>query len=133
MVMHIITACVVLHNLLHQKLGRGHFQPENIGLNLEGVWQGNHLPYWGENVTAAGKAQQSVFANYLRTKGAVPGQLDSILNVCTKNKIKSQWTISVFFIFFEIYCMFHVLFYMYLYTIVKNVQFIHIFWCQCIF
>ena len=47
MVMCAIMACVVLHNLLWTGYGRGHFPPENMGFNLDGILQGNDLPYQG--------------------------------------------------------------------------------------
>ena len=38
----VITACVILHNSLWMRFGCGQFQPENIGLKLDGVlWRNN--------------------------------------------------------------------------------------------
>ena len=46
-VMHVVVTCMILHNLLQTRSGGGHFQPENMGLNMDGGLQGNHLPYYG--------------------------------------------------------------------------------------
>ena len=73
-VMWIVTACVVLHNLLSIRLGRGQFQMKNMSLNLDDVLQGIQMP--GRNASEAAKVQQSVLADYFRNAGAVPWQMD---------------------------------------------------------
>ena len=35
-VVHVVTACVILRNMLNTRSVRGHFQPENTGLNVNG-------------------------------------------------------------------------------------------------
>ena len=39
-IMHIVKACVVLHDLLWQRSGRDQFQTENMGLDLDNVFAG---------------------------------------------------------------------------------------------
>ena len=47
-------------------------------MNMNGVLQGNHLPYQGRNSSEAAKAQQSVLADYFRNEGIVPWQKERI-------------------------------------------------------
>ena len=49
-VMCVIMACVILHNLLN-------FQSVNMSLNIECVLQGNHLTYEGQKPSEAAKVQ----------------------------------------------------------------------------
>ena len=69
--MWIVTACVVLHNLLRIRSGRGQLQAEIISLKLDNVLQVNQLPYGGRNLTEAAKPQCSVLEDYFRGDGAV--------------------------------------------------------------
>ena len=69
LVMHFVKVCVILHNLLWQRLGRLNSNQEH-----ENMLSGNHLPYLGRNPTEAAKAQRSVLADDFRNKGAVPWQ-----------------------------------------------------------
>ena len=73
-----LTVCVVLHNLLKQRLGRGQFQPDKMRFNLDDVLQVNQLPKRRRNTTEAAKTQGSVLADYWRSEGAVPWQMDRI-------------------------------------------------------
>ena len=55
-----------------------HFQPENMGLNLDGVLHRNHLSYQGRSSSEATKAQQIVLVKDYKSEGAVPLQLEGI-------------------------------------------------------
>ena len=59
-----------LHNLICMRLGRGKFQPGQMGLDVQGVLQGN--------ITEAAKIQRSVLADYFRNEGCVLLQVDRI-------------------------------------------------------
>ena len=67
-VMGIVTASVVLHNLLSLRWDREQFQPEHMDVDVQGVLQENNLPYVGRNPTEAGKALRSVWADFLGVK-----------------------------------------------------------------
>ena len=56
-VMRVITASLMLQNVLRIRLGKDQFQLENMGLNLDNVLQRNQIPYQGWNPTEAAKAQ----------------------------------------------------------------------------
>ena len=55
MIMFVIMACMILHSSLWMRSSMGKFQPENIGLNLNGVLQGTHLLYQGRTPSVAAK------------------------------------------------------------------------------
>ena len=77
-VVRVVMACLVLHNLLRMRYPTG--QQDDFGAEVQPpiVLEGNDIPYEGRNPLKAAKTQRNILRDYFMTDGQVPWQMDRI-------------------------------------------------------